>query len=276
MQKFLANTTMISFKPLWLMIAFIIIIPISYLNAQDEDYEDPTEVFWGDEEEDESFDEEEYLEDEEEYLEDDEFYEDEEEYLEDDEFYEDEEEYLEDDEFYEDDESEFEEDEEGLSDTELSDMASRMGFSMNISGASPGFVNHVLNTYNNNPQVNYRLSIEFPLLMQLMGVRFRFGAEVGNFGFENYLPVGGNFSGITAMGLLAFPAGPGKLKIGTGLVGSTFGISGESSYGFAIGNTLELRGGIRYTGAFNVIDDKNNALDFVSWVDGLIMLGFNL
>jgi hypothetical protein len=60
MQKFLANTTMISFKPLWLMIAFIIIIPISYLNAQDEDYEDPTEVFWGDEEEDESFDDEEY------------------------------------------------------------------------------------------------------------------------------------------------------------------------------------------------------------------------
>ena len=250
MQKFLANTTMISFRPLWLMIAFIIIIPISFLNAQDEDYEDPTEVFWGDEEEDESFDEEEYLEDEEEYLEDDEF--------------------------YEDDESEFEEDEEGLSDTELSDMASRMGFSINISGASPGFVNHVLNTYNNNPQVNYRLSIEFPLLMQLMGVRFRFGAEVGNFGFENYLPVGGQISGITAMGLLAFPAGPGKLKIGTGLVGSTFGISGESSYGFAIGNTLELRGGIRYTGAFNVIDDKSNELDFVSWMDGLIMLGFNL
>ena len=275
MQKFLANTTMISFRPLWLLIAFIIIIPISYLNAQDEDYEDPTEVFWGDEEEDESFDEEEYLEEEEEYLEEDESF-DEEEYLEDDEFYEDEEEYLEDDEFYEDDESEFEEDEEGLSDTELSDMASRMGFSMNISGASPGFVNHVLNTYNNNPQVNYRLSIEFPLLMQLMGVRFRFGLEVGNFGFENYLPVGGKYSGITGMGLLAFPAGPGKVILGGGLIGDRFGFSAETTYGFSIGNTLELRAGVRSTTAWNVIDDKNNDLGTISWVDGLIILGFNL
>jgi len=275
MQKFLANTTMISFRPLWLLIAFIIIIPISYLNAQDEDYEDPTEVFWGDEEEDESFDEEEYLEEEEEYLEEDESF-DEEEYLEDDEFYEDEEEYLEDDEFYEDDESEFEEDEEGLSDTELSDMASRMGFSINISGASPGFVNHVLNTYNNNPQVNYRLSIEFPLLMQLMGVRFRFGLEVGNFGFENYLPVGGKYSGITGMGLLAFPAGPGKVILGGGLIGNRFGFSAETTYGFSIGNTLELRAGVRSTTAWNVIDDKNNDLGTISWVDGLIILGFNL
>ncbi len=275
MQKFLANTTMISFRPLWLMIAFIIIIPISFLNAQDEDYEDPTEVFWGDEEEDESFDEEEYLEEEEEYLEEDESF-DEEEYLEDDEFYEDEEEYLEDDEFYEDDESEFEEDEEGLSDTELSDMASRMGFSINISGASPGFVNHVLNTYNNNPQVNYRLSIEFPLLMQLMGVRFRFGLEVGNFGFENYLPVGGKYSGITGMGLLAFPAGPGKVILGGGLIGNRFGFSAETTYGFSIGNTLELRAGVRSTTAWNVIDDKNNDLGTISWVDGLIILGFNL
>ena len=275
MQKFLANTTMISFRPLWLLIAFIIIIPISYLNAQDEDYEDPTEVFWGDEEEDESFDEEEYLEEEEEYLEEDESF-DEEEYLEDDEFYEDEEEYLEDDEFYEDDESEFEEDEEGLSDTELSDMASRMGFSINISGASPGFVNHVLNTYNNNPQVNYRLSIEFPLLMQLMGVRFRFGLEVGNFGFENYLPVGGKYSGITGMGLLAFPAGPGKVILGGGLIGDRFGFSAETTYGFSIGNTLELRAGVRSTTAWNVIDDKNNDLGTISWMDGLIMLGFNL
>lgn len=274
MRKCSANTTFYLFKQSWLMIAFILfIIPFSNLNAQDEDYEDPTEVFWGDEEE-------EYAEDDE-YYEDDEFYdEDTSEYYEDDEFYEDEfyeddtSEYYEDDEFYEEDEGEFEE--EDLSETELADTAKRMGYSLNISGASPGFVNHVLNSYNNNPHVNFRLSVEFPLLMQLMGVRFRFGAEVGNFGFENYLPVGGQFSGITAMGLLAFPAGPGKLKIGTGLVGSTFGISGESSYGFAIGNTLELRGGIRYTGAFNVIDDKNNALDFVSWVDGLIMLGFNL
>jgi hypothetical protein len=248
------------------MIALLIfIMPFPNLYAQDEDYEDPTEVFWGD-------DEEEYFE------EDDEFYEDDtSEYYEDDEFYEDDTlEYYEDDEFYEDDTLDFEEDEDDLSETELADTAARIGYSMNISGASPAFVNHDMNSYNNNPQVNIRLSVEFPLLMQLMGVRFRFGAEVGNFGFENYLPVGGKFSGMTAMGLLAFPAGPGKLKIGAGLVGNTFGITGESTYGFAIGNTLEIRGGVRYTSAFGVKDNKKNDIGLASWLDGLIMLGFNL
>jgi hypothetical protein len=151
-----------------------------------------------------------------------------------------------------------------------------MGYSMSISGASPGFVNNPLNTYNNNPQANFRLSVEFPLLMQLMGVRFRFGAEIGNFGFENYLPVSGKYSGITAMGLLAFPAGPGKVKLGAGLIGNTFGISAEMTYGFSLGNTLELRAGVRSTTAWNVTDDKSNELGTISWLDGLIMLGFNL
>ncbi len=155
-------------------------------------------------------------------------------------------------------------------------MAQQIGYSLNISGASPGFVNHDMNTYNNNPQVNFRLSVEFPMLMQVLGVRFRFGAELGNFGFQNYLPIGGEFSGMTAMGLLAFPAGPGKVKVGLGLVGNTFGATAETTYGFAIGNTLEIRGGLRYTSAFGVQDNKENEIGLASWMDGLIMLGFNL
>lgn len=236
------HTSKYSFNLSWLIVILIVMmIPISTLNAQDEDYDDPTEVFWGDDEEDEFYDD-------------------------------DTSEYYEDDEYYED--GEFEEDE--FSDTELADTAERMGYSLNISGASPGFVNHPLNTYNNNPQANFRLSVEFPLLMQMMGVRFRFGVEIGNFGFENYLPIGGKISGLTAMGLLAFPAGPGKIILAAGLIENRFGFSAESSYGFSIGNTLELRAGVRSTTAWNVIDDKSNDLGTVSWVDGLIMLGFNL
>ena len=250
-----------SFNLLGLIIILIVVmIPITTLNAQDEDYDDPTEVFWGDDEED-SF--------EEEYYEEGEFYDDDtSEYYEDDEFYEE-------DDFYDEDSFDFYEDDE-FSDTELADTAARMGYSLNISGASPGFVNHPLNTYNNNPQANFRLSVEFPLLMQMMGVRFRFGVEIGNFGFENYLPIGGKISGLTAMSLLVFPAGPGKIILAAGLIGNRFGFSAESSYGFSIGNTLELRAGLRSTTAWNVIDDKSNDLGTVSWVDGLIMLGFNL
>ena len=244
-----------SFNLSWLMIALLLLfMPFPSLYAQDIDedqYEDPTEVFWGE-------DEEEYFE------EDDEYYED------------DTSEYYEDDEFYEDDTSEYYEDEEDFSDTELADKAKRIGYSMNITGASPGFVNHVLNTYNNNPQIHYRLSLEFPLLIQLAGTRFRFGIEVGNFGFENYLPVGGKISGITAMGLFSFPAGPGKVMFGTGLVGNRFGYSAAMSYGFSLGNTLEIRAGVRSTTAWDVIDDKDNVLGTVSWFDGLIMFGFNL
>ncbi len=261
----LKNTSKISFNLPWLAIAFILImIPFSGLNAQDEDYEDPTEVFWGDdEEEDDSY-------------EDDEFYDDDtSDYYEDDEFYDDDtSDYYEDEDFDESD-SEFEE-EGDLSETELADKANSIGYSLNISGSSPSFVNHDMNSYNNSPQINFRLSVEFPLLMQMMGVRFRFGVEIGNFGFENYLPIGGKISGLTAMGLLAFPAGPGKIILAAGLIENRFGFSAESSYGFSIGNTLELRAGVRSTTAWNVIDDKSNDLGTVSWVDGLIMLGFNL
>ncbi len=275
MQKSPANKSSISFHFSWLVIAILVVMlpcPNLYAQDEDEDYEDATEVFWGDEEEEDAYEEDEYYEEDEEG----EFEEDE--YFDEDEFYEDDtSEFYEDDtsEFYDDEEGEFEE-EGDLSETELADVAQQIGYSLNISGASPGFVNHDMNTYNNNPQVNFRLSVEFPMLMQVLGVRFRFGAELGNFGFQNYLPIGGEFSGMTAMGLLAFPAGPGKVKVGLGLVGNTFGATAETTYGFAIGNTLEIRGGLRYTSAFGVQDNKENEIGLASWMDGLIMLGFNL
>ena len=38
------------------------------------------------------------------------------------------------------------------------------------------------------------------------------------------------------MGIMSFPAGPGKIKIGAGMVGSSFGYTMESSYGIRIGS----------------------------------------
>jgi len=270
--------------------SFFILNPLS---AQDDSYaEDDSLYFWDDSEEGEYYDDEYY---EDEYYEDEYYEEDdttsyEDEYYDDtyyeDEYYEDEygDEYYEDDSEYSDDEGyyEFEEDsgeyveERGsadLSDAELTEKAARMGYSLSISYASPGFVNHALNTYNS--YADYRISIELPMLMQMFRSRFRIGVEYGVFGFENYMPAGGEFKGSTIMGLLSFPAGPGQVKLGGGKIGEYTGYFAETSYGLAIGNILDVRVGVRATSATGVIDSNDNELGTASWLDGLVTLGVN-
>ena len=157
---------------------------------------------------------------------------------------------------------------------DLSEVAQRMGYTLNLVGASPSFVNHQLNTYNSG--VDFRLAFEFPMLMQVGPLRFRLGAEVGTFKFTNYKPVGGSFSGIHITGILSFPAGPGHVKLGGGMIGSAFGVVAENTYGLTIGNSLDVRLGIRSTTAFNVVDSKKNKLGTVSWLDGLIVFGVTI
>jgi len=135
-----------------------------------------------------------------------------------------------------------------------------------------------------NSNVDLRASVEFPVLMQVMGARFRFGAEVGSFKFENakysevgedVINLGETFSGITAMGIISFPAGPGKIKFGVGMVGASAGFSMEASYGIRIGN-LEVRGGIRSTEALMAKTSESVELGRAGWMDGQIVLGVNL
>ena len=59
------------------------------------------------------------------------------------------------------------------------------------------------------------------------------------------------YAGISAMGILAFPAGPGKIKLGTGIVGKSPGFIMEATYGFRIGGILDIRGGFRSTEVIN-------------------------
>ena len=107
-----------------------------------------------------------------------------------------------------DDEEEFEDDFDS-EDINLADAAENMGWSIDISGSAPRFVNEALMTWNSS--INMRASIEAPFLMQLMGMRFRFGAEFGTFGFEDAMPPKtAELKGITAMGITSFPVGPGK------------------------------------------------------------------
>jgi len=250
----------------WMLILLFFVMPINVTYGQDS--EDDVEVFFDDEEfDDEDYDDDEYLDDEE--YEDGEY--DDEEY--DDEEYEDEE--YEDDE-YEDDEyedDEYEDDE--ASDTELSDEADRLGYTLDIAVSSPRFVNTTLEDYNS--YVDARLGFEFPMLMRVLGMKFRFGVEVGTYKFEHALPPAvAKVKGVTAMGIIAFPAGPGKIKLGAGMIGDSFGFMGEASYGLSIGGILDLRLGFRSTEVLGVSTDLGTKLGHGSWMDGVVLIGINL
>ena len=221
----------LGYTPLLLFI--FLLTPLDNIYAKDDD---TGEIFWGeDEEEDEEF-----------FEEDEEFLEDDEEFDEDpDEFFDEEEG---EDEFVEDEFEEEEFDEEELSSTELSDEAMKVGYTLTIHGASPGLVSHSLYTYNSF--VNFRIGVELPILMQVMGIRFRLGGELGTVKFEDYYPPAtATYSGMMLIGLVSIPAGASQVKLGGGLVGSSVGMIVESTYGLTIGNALGARLGMRFTGS---------------------------
>ena len=245
---------------LWALLSLLILAPTSSLYAQDPDDVDDVEEFFGDDDEyeDDEYEDDEYLDDEE---------------YEDDEY--------EDDEEYEDEDDEFDKSED---DEVLSDEAENLGYTIDLQGGSPRFVNK--NIIDWGSSVDLRGSIEFPVLMQVLGAKFRFGAEIGTFKFENKIAkqdadgslrkLGDTYGGITAMGILAFPAGPGKIKLGTGIVGASPGFIMEATYGFRIGGVLDIRGGFRSTEVINATTTEELELGHTGWVDGIIVLGINL
>ena len=182
----------------------------------------------------------------------------------------------------EDDEEEYEDDEEeddyDSEDIDLADEAEDMGWSIDISGSSPRFVNESLMTWNSS--INLRASVEAPFLMQVMGMKFRFGAEFGTYGFEDSMPPKtAELKGITAMGITSFPIGPGKIKAGIGIIGSSVGSMFESSYGMKLGS-LSVRVGVRYAKVLTPGSDVKEAFavepSTLNWMDGLVAVGINL
>ena len=244
------------------LLFIFLLTPLENIYAQDDD---EGEIFWGEEEEDEEF-----FEEDEEFLED-----DDEEFEDDPDAFFDEEEG--EDEFY-DDEGEFEEeefDEEDLSSTELSDAALKVGYTLTIHGASPGLVSHSLYTYNSF--VNFRLGVELPILMQVMGIRFRLGGELGTMKFEDYYPPAtAIYSGMTLIGLVSIPSGASQVKVGGGLVGGSVGTIVESTYGFSVGNALGVRLGLRYTGSAGAKNSDDSKLGVASWLEGVLVLAVTI
>ena len=248
----------ITFRLSFFLMFFVLFAPFSSLVGQEDDGS-TEEIFWGDDEEEAiDFGEEFDFSDDEEGEGDFEDFEDE----------------FSDEEFGDEEIEDFSDDFADEPQESISAVSSRLGYTLNIIGSSPGFVNHQLRTYNSG--MDFRAAFEFPMLLEMGPFRFRLGAEVGTFKFTNYKPIGGTYSGVHVTGILSFPAGPGQVRLGGGMVGKGFGFIAENSYGFALGDALDIRLGIRSTTALNVTDDKSNKLGTVSWLDGIIVLGVSL
>tara|TARA_B100001250_G_scaffold33974_1_gene27547 strand:- start:131 stop:937 length:807 start_codon:yes stop_codon:yes gene_type:complete len=247
----------------------LVLIPFSAVNAQDD--VDDVEEYWGD---DEEYEDDEYEYEDDEYLDDE--YEDDE--------YEDEE--------YEDEEYEDEDEDEpirkkkrssspsrnsGRSRTSqnLSDDADNLGYTIDIALGSPRFTN--INLMQWSSGIDMRGSVEFPVLMQIGSARFRFGGEIGTFNYKHAVPPATDtYSGISAMGIMAFPAGPGKIKVGGGVVGSSPGFIFEASYGIRVGGIMDIRAGVRSTEVMDGTTEAGANIGRTGWMDGQIVLGINL
>ena len=257
---------MILSRYLWLLLFVIVVAPLEYVYAQDPGDEEG-EMFWGDDDVDYEEEEDDYEEEEDDYYEDDE-YEEESYEGEDDSYYDD----------NESDESEYDyRDDEESSAKEID----RSGWSVDISGSSAMLVNYTLwkefglSDSAWTPGVDARVSIEAPYMFNILGIRFRAGAEFGTFGFTDLTPRAAELKGVTAAGLVSFPAGPGKIKLGTGLFGSSMGFMFEASYGIALG-AIDIRLGIRTTEILKGKDSTERELGHLGWMDGIMVLGVNI
>jgi hypothetical protein len=116
--------------------------------------------------------------------------------------------------------------------------------------------------------------------MELGSIKFRIGLEVATFSFSNYLPVGGEFSGIGAMGVLSFPAGPSTVQIGGGIMGSVPSVMASQSFGINV-SAFNIRIGIRTTMAIlqggSTLPEGFEADDTsANWLDGFVSIGYTL
>lgn len=254
----------VSSRLIMAVLFLIVVLPSSSIQAQDPDEEG--EIFWSDDEDIES--------------EEDEFA-DEEEFLDDDEYYEDEEEGDYDDEEYYEDNTNIDEEDEFEEDLNVSSKeVTRSGWSVDISGSAARLVNYTLwkeyglNESSWEPSMQGKVSIEAPYMLKVLGLRFRIGAEVGTFGFADLTPRGAELKGVSGVLLASIPAGPGKIKMGTGFFGKSMGFIFEATYGIALGS-LDLRVGLRSTELMSAIDDKDKSLGHLGWMDGVMALGVN-
>jgi hypothetical protein len=130
-----------------------------------------------------------------------------------------------------------------------------------LSVASPAYVSTDLMTWNST--VDFRGSAEFPAV--IFGTVP--GIDISTFKFENALPLGGVYSGISVFGTLSRPLFPGKLTGGLGLVGISPGGFLQQSYDFTFAERFAVSVDFRLTFTSNMMGDDEIERGFNSWFD---------
>jgi len=154
---------------------------------------------------------------------------------------------------------------------ESTDKANNIIFEINLAtGATPSLSGYLWYWYSTTN--SFRASVEVPLLMQVLLV----GVEVGTFGFEHGAPPATDtYKGVIVMGITSLSAGPLKIKVGAGKVGSSTAFIKEGTLGFRIGRILDIWGGFRSTDVKAASSTESLELGDLSWEELCVGITYN-
>ena len=149
-----------------------------------------------------------------------------------------------------------------------------MGYAIRLSASSPSFVNNTLMTWNS--LVDVRFGADLPFNFQLGPLRMRLGAEVVTYKFVNYMPEGGEFSGVGIYGMVTFPAGPSDMHAGVGFLGSSPGLVLGQSFGIPYTDEIMFKMGTRATIALNLPDQLKESGSQATWFEAFLTVVYKL
>ena len=149
-----------------------------------------------------------------------------------------------------------------------------MGYAIRLSASSPSFVNNTLMTWNS--LVDVRFGADLPFNFQLGPLKMRVGAEVVTYKYVNYMPEGGDYSGVGIYGMVTFPAGPSDMHAGVGFLGSSPGLVIGQSFGIPYTDEIMFKMGTRATIALNLPDELKESGSQATWFEAFLTVVYKL
>ena len=149
-----------------------------------------------------------------------------------------------------------------------------LGYAVRLSAASPAFVNNTLMTWNS--LIDVRFGADLPFTFRLGPIRMRIGAEVVTYKFINYLPEGGEFSGVGVYGMVTFPAGPSEMHGGVGFLGSAPAVVVGQSFGIPYADNIIFKMGTRATLTLTAPEQLKEIGPRATWFEGFFTVVYSL